>query len=143
LWFSVLKGGKISLPMLWKWYILLVTCAFMICLICIPSALRYTYQANPSCPCYNYYIANGWIRNYSRSSIIQTALAKIYWKGVQIIEFVRISEAKPNILDTAVSNFYAWLKDHTQHKIQICTILVHCIVIIILIDVAHCWSLIP
>jgi len=39
LWFSVLKGGIISLPMLWKWYILLVTCAFMICLICIPPAL--------------------------------------------------------------------------------------------------------
>ena len=55
---------------------------------------------------------------YSRSSIIWTALAKIYWKGVQISEFVWISKAKPNILDTAVSNFYVWLKDHTQLKIQ-------------------------
>jgi len=39
-------------------------------------------------------------------------------KGVQISEFVQISEIKPNILDTAVSNL---LKNHTQHKIQICT----------------------
>ena len=42
-------------------YILLVTCALVIYLICMPSALGpaalgHTYQANPSCPCYNYYM---------------------------------------------------------------------------------------
>ena len=30
----------------------------MICLICISSALGHTYQANPLCPCYNYYLSN-------------------------------------------------------------------------------------
>ena len=44
-----------------KCYILLVTCALVIYLICMPSALGpaalgHTYQANPSCPCYNYYM---------------------------------------------------------------------------------------
>jgi len=47
---------------------------------------------------------------YSRSSIIRTAMAKIYRKGVQISEFVQISEAKPNILDTAVPNFLYMIK---------------------------------
>ena len=44
-------------------------------------------------------------------------------KGVQISEFVRISKAKPIILDATVPNR---LKDHTQYKIhfvQYCTIL--------------------
>ena len=47
-----------------KWYILLVTCALVISLICITSALRpavlrlwHTYKANPLCPCYNYYLS--------------------------------------------------------------------------------------
>ena len=40
------------------------------------------------------------------------ALAKFCWRGVQINEFVQISEATPNILDVAVPN---WLKDHTQY----------------------------
>ena len=39
-----------------KCYILFVTCALMIYLICMPSAFGHTYQANPSCPCYNYRI---------------------------------------------------------------------------------------
>ena len=26
-----------------------------ICLVCMPSGFRHTYQANSSCPCYNYY----------------------------------------------------------------------------------------
>ena len=39
-----------------KCYILLVTCALVIYLICMPSALGHTYQANSSCPCYNYYM---------------------------------------------------------------------------------------
>jgi len=42
----------------WKCYILVVTCVLVICLICMPLALglRHIYQANPSCPCYNYYM---------------------------------------------------------------------------------------
>jgi len=64
------------MPVLQKWYILIVTCALVfylicmptlfvvICLICsyiiMPSALgpafEHTHQANPSCPCYNYCI---------------------------------------------------------------------------------------
>ena len=41
--------------------LLSVTCALMIYLICMPLALGpatlgYTYQANPSCLCYNYYM---------------------------------------------------------------------------------------
>ena len=51
------------------------------------------------------YVAASIDTSYSTSSIIQTALVKIYWKGVQISEFVWISEAKPNILDTAVLIF--------------------------------------
>ena len=61
------KEAKISLPSFGRFlecrkcYILLVTCALMICLICIPSSLgpaafRHTYQANPSHPCYKYYM---------------------------------------------------------------------------------------
>ena len=40
-----------------KCYILLVTCALVIYLICMPSGFGHTYQANPSCPCYNYYMS--------------------------------------------------------------------------------------
>ena len=39
-----------------KCYILLVTCVLVIYLICMPSALGHTYQANPLYPCYNYYM---------------------------------------------------------------------------------------
>ena len=34
---------------------LVVTCALVICLICMPSALGHKYQANPLFPCYNLY----------------------------------------------------------------------------------------
>ena len=37
-----------------KCYILLVTCALVIYLICMPSGFGHTYQVNPLCPCYNY-----------------------------------------------------------------------------------------
>ena len=36
-----------------KWYIVVVTWAFVISLICMPSD-----QANPSCPCYNHNISH-------------------------------------------------------------------------------------
>ena len=56
------KEAKISTSSLgrflecWKCYILLVTCALVIYLICLrAAALGHTYQANPLCPCYNYY----------------------------------------------------------------------------------------
>ena len=41
-----------------KWNILVITWALGIFLIYMPAALRlgHIYQANPSCPCYNYYI---------------------------------------------------------------------------------------
>jgi len=63
--YDLLVGFNITLisACIWKCYILVVTCAFVICLICMPSALGlrpsgfgHTYQANPLCPCYNYYL---------------------------------------------------------------------------------------
>ena len=61
------KEAEISMSSLGKFlecrkcYILLVTCALVIYLICMPSALGpaalgHTYKANPLYPCYNYYI---------------------------------------------------------------------------------------
>jgi len=73
----------------------------------------------------------------------QHCMAKIHWKSVQISEFVRISEVKPNILDTAMPNFLHMIKRSHTTWITNLYYTVHCIVIIILIDVAHCQSLIP
>ena len=49
-----------------KWNILVITWALGILLIYMPAplGLGHIYQANPSCPCYNYYIYIATYSNY-------------------------------------------------------------------------------
>ena len=62
-------------------------------LICMPSGFGHTYQANPSCPCYNYYI-------YKTSALL----------------LIIIKHSKVSSVNLSQSTYICRLKDFTVYS---------------------------